>query len=146
MLKICRILLIMLPILFLTSCSANTPADIESKPSTMNISCKELAKEIFSNGLQAKEKFDGKVLSVTGTIDYIGKSDDNDYPYVIHMNTCTFLMYSFKTKVVLLYQPYLYTSFSKVALRKSSHSQFLSAAARLRMAAKIIRLIIGASL
>lgn len=85
MLHICRILLIMLPILFLTSCSANTPADIESKPSTMNISCKELAKEIFSNGLQAKEKFDGKVLSVTGTIDYIGKSDDNDYPYVIHM-------------------------------------------------------------
>ena len=83
MLQICRILLIMLPILFLTSCSANTPADIESKPSTMNISCKELAKEVFSNGLQAKEKFDGKVLSVTGTIDYIGKSDDSDYPYVI---------------------------------------------------------------
>jgi hypothetical protein len=83
MLQICRILLIMLPILFLTSCSANTPADIESKPSTMNISCKELAKEVFSNGLQAKEKFDGKVLSVTGTIDYIGKSDDRDYPYVI---------------------------------------------------------------
>lgn len=61
--------------------SSNASSTTPSEPAAINVSASELVSDYNANEVSADDKYKGKVLAISGTVDSIGK-DIMDTPYV----------------------------------------------------------------